>query len=85
MSIPQLPQELINKILYEFKGFQPYPFLKEFNYVMDLIVYPDDYIWDETKGKSVEWVMSQFEDEDSVYYEEWGNMSENILVYIDSL
>ena len=85
MSIPQLPQEMINKILYEFKGFQPYPFLKEFNDMMSLVKDPDDYEWDEAKGKSDEWIMSQFENEDSFYYEEWGNMSMSILDYIDSL
>jgi len=30
MSVPQLPQEMVNKILYDFKGFQPYPFINEF-------------------------------------------------------
>jgi len=87
MSVPQLPQELVNKILYDFKGFQPYPFLKEFNDVMDNCLEPRniDYITggditlDEVKNKSREWILSQFQDENSFYYDDLGDLTENIL------
>ena len=38
MSIPQLPREIINDILYKYKGFSPYPFHKEFHELVDLVV-----------------------------------------------
>ena len=85
MSIPQLPEELINKILYEFKGFQPYPFLKEFKDIIDNCLEPEniekitggDITLDEVKSR--EWILSQFQDENSFYYDDLGDLTENIL------
>lgn len=35
MNIPKLPMEIINNILYKYKGFAPYEFHKEFNYYVN--------------------------------------------------
>jgi len=72
MSIPQLPQEMVNKILYDFKGFQPYPFLKEFKDIINIMKYPDDYIWDEgVERKTMGWPhglwINRYLDDEGIY------------------
>jgi len=72
MSVPQLPQEMVNKILYDFKGFQPYPFLKEFKDIINIMKYPDDYIWDEgVERKTMGWPhglwINRYLDDEGIY------------------
>ena len=84
-SLPTLPLEIQNKIMIEHKGFNPYPFNEEFKFYVNCCLDFDYIILPLPEGvkKSREWRYSQFEDEDSDYYEEWGNMSYNILSYIE--
>ena len=81
-TLPTLPLEIQNKILIEYKGFNPYPFHQEFNWYVDFCVYVDDFIWEKAKNKSREWKHSQYENENSYYYDEWGDFSSNVLLYI---
>ena len=80
-TLPTLPLEIQNKIMIEHKGFNPYPFNEEFKWYVDICVEEvDDFIWPEVKNKSREWIHSQFEDENSFYSDEWGDLSSNILI-----
>jgi hypothetical protein len=82
-TLPTLPLEIQNKIMIEHKGFNPYPFNKEYKWYVDICVEKvDDFIWSEVKNKSREWIHSQFEDENSFYSDEWGDLSSNILINI---
>jgi|SaaInlStandDraft_7_1057024.scaffolds.fasta_scaffold705094_1 hypothetical protein len=81
MALPTLPLEIQNKIMYENKGFNPYPFNDEFKWYVDCLVDPN--IWFEAINKSSEWLRSQFENTDSLYFDEWGDLSNNILVNIN--
>ena len=82
-TLPTLPIEIQNKIMIEYKGFNPYPFNEEFKWYVDICVLEvDDFCWPEVKNKSKEWIHSQFEDENAFYYDEWGKISSNILINI---
>jgi hypothetical protein len=79
-SLPTLPLEIQNKIMIEHKGFNPYPFNEEFKWYIDCCCLdPDPFVWPECINKPKEFIYSQFEDEDSYYHDEWGNISSNIL------
>ena len=59
-----------------------YGFMNEFKSIVDKLMDVDDYIWSDCEGKSREWIHNQYENEDSVMYDEWGDLSHNILIYI---
>ena len=83
-TLPTLPLEIQNKIMIEHKGFNPYPFNEEFKWYVDICLKPDTFVWNECINKKTkEFMYSQFEDENSLYHDDWGNMSFNILLYME--
>ena len=78
-TLPTLPLEIQNKIMIEYKGFNPYSFHEEFKWIVNCCVNPDPFVWNKCINKPKEFIYSQYEDENSFYHDDWGNMSFNIL------